>query len=151
MMCPIIKKELPEKGNSCKNSGCWYWHPKAKCNCSVFDTGSDHLLESDISRIYSEDPETTSDRVDRGRRKIQAWLNLLGRLEDVEGGCKKCGSSKCHSEESCSRRVQYISKLKGLLPVNAVLHMDSPKWYSLAQAKKDSHLAFTINTKGISK
>jgi hypothetical protein len=137
-------------GESCQNKRCWFWHHKAIKNCAAHDTGSTHLLASDISRIYKENLETAELRIDRGRDKLSAWLSLISHIDDVEiDGCKRCGSPTCNGGSACQSRLKSIAAVQDQLPLNNVIHMNNAKWYATVQAKNQENLAFSIDLDGI--
>ena len=137
-------------GDPCENRQCWFWHPNAKNRCAVRDTGTDHLIEQDVARIYNEDLAQAHLRIDRGRAKIKAWLSVLEMLEAFEAeGCEACGKANCKDEDLCDHRVALAAQIKKQLPVDSVISMNAFKWYSLIKLKKAGHPVFTIKPKGL--
>jgi predicted Zn-ribbon and HTH transcriptional regulator len=128
MKCPL-SKEI-DVGVDCKFNFCWYWHNKAKKNCVIVDTGNDHLLATDIMRIYKQNDENDAEKIIAlGREKIKQWLKLLENLETVEPkGCVNCGYINCKNKAACNERQ--CKEIRITLPLEDVLKMHPARWYA---------------------
>ena len=143
MQCPIANINV---GNECIHQDCWLWHHKAKGNCVADDVGNTHILPIDVARIYKEPIEATNERIERGRSKMAAWLQLLDKLEEVQGNeinCENCGAPKCKKKDNCIARQHRIAKLKNL-PFEELIEMNPSRWFYALRAKDNANLVFSI-------
>jgi len=149
MKCPVINIDV---GNKCPNHSCWLWHHNAKGNCVADDVGNTHILPIDVARIYNESIEATNERIERGRKKMAAWLALLEKLEETKDeGCSACGAPKCNQTENCLKRQHKISRLKkNQLPFEQFVKMSPSKWYTVLASYKlaNCNAVMSINLKG---
>lgn len=123
MNCPHRPKE--NVGELCQNQGCWLWHLRAKGNCAAVDTGTTHLTERDIARIYKEPLVKSRERIARGRKKLSAWLALIELAESVDADEPDVGTPL---------NVNSIAELAETLPLEEIVLMTRARWRVVLEA-----------------
>jgi hypothetical protein len=148
MRCPLSAKNI-DVGAECEHSACWMNHNRAKNKCTISDVGTSHLVPADVAHIYGESLPDATNRIERGRAKLNAWLALLNALEEHKNtGCLKCGSPKCNGIK-CAKRIERSTQLSSKLPFADFIEMTPAKRYVILCARASDNPAFSIQTRKV--
>lgn len=131
MKCPASSKEVR---SPCKNEGCWWNHPRARCGCMAVDAGTTELTEHDVARVRQTKAKAAAASIERGRDKMRLWLRLVEAAEGIShelGACESCGLVGCAGGMECKDRTLQIRVASDRIPLSGTVEMTPEKWMTL--------------------